>query len=307
MKGLELAREYYEAYGKPLLEGEFKEYKDRIAVGLVGHGSECFGFDDELSKDHDFEPGFCLWLTEEDDRLFGFKLFRAYQKLPKEFMGVKVQDTSLFGSASKGVHTIKEFYSFYTGTGEAPKTLSEWLSIPDYYLSEATNGEVFADPLGEFTAIRKKILTGMPEDVRLQKLASAVFNMAQAGQYNYKRCLLHGEKTAAGIALAKFAESTAHAVYLLNRAYMPYYKWAFRGIEKLPLLSGVSEILETLLFEPYNSERNLPLIEETAMQIADEIRNQGLSDRREDYLEPYAYCIKNRIKDSNLRNSPVML
>ena len=60
MKGIELARAFYEEYGKPMIERDFAEYSDRIAVGLVGRGSECYGFDDEISTDHDFEAGFCL-------------------------------------------------------------------------------------------------------------------------------------------------------------------------------------------------------------------------------------------------------
>ena len=54
MKGLELSREYYEKFGKPMLTENFPELLDKIAVGLCGSGSECFGFDDELSRDHDF-------------------------------------------------------------------------------------------------------------------------------------------------------------------------------------------------------------------------------------------------------------
>ena len=38
--GLSLAREYYEACGKPMLEEKFREYTGRIAVGLVGRGSD---------------------------------------------------------------------------------------------------------------------------------------------------------------------------------------------------------------------------------------------------------------------------
>lgn len=304
MKGLKLAEEFYNEYGKPMIEREFPQYKDRIAVGLVGHGSECFGFDDEISQDHDFDAGFCIWVTEGDEREYGFKLFRAYSKLPKEYKGVKINDTSLFGNEFKGVRSIRDFYSFYTGSGDIPKTLEEWLSIPDFYLAEATNGKVFCDPLGEFSRIREG-LKNRPEDVRLKKLASAVFLMAQSGQYNYARCFSHGEKGASAMALSKFVENTAHAVYLLNNAYMPYYKWMFRGMKNLPLLSELSSESETLLSSPYDFERNKILIEKISASVAEEIRRQGLSDRTDDYLEPYAYCIKNKIKDAVLRTSSI--
>ena len=221
MKGIELARAYYEACGKPMLDRGFADVRGRIAAGLCGHGSECFGFDDEISRDHDFEPGFCLWITEEDDRAFGFRLFRAYGKLPREFMGVTMRQKSLLGSEYKGVHTIRQFYSFYVGD-RLPETPGEWLQIPDFYLAEATNGQVFEDPLGEFTRIRQALLN-RPQDVRLKKLGSCVFHMAQLGQYNYARCMNHGEPAAAAVALSDFCKNAAQAVFLLNNAYAPYY------------------------------------------------------------------------------------
>ena len=87
MNGIELAKKYYEAYGIAMLEEQFGNVSDRIAIGLVGEGSECLGYDDAFSQDHDFEPGFCLWITAADERKFGFKLERAYTKLPKTFLG----------------------------------------------------------------------------------------------------------------------------------------------------------------------------------------------------------------------------
>lgn len=307
MKGLELSRAYYEEYGKPMLESEFADKLDRIAVGLAGHGSECFGYDDEISLDHDFEPGFCLWLTEEDERDFGFRLFRAYRRLPDEFMGIKIKEKSALGSDTKGVHTIKEFYSFYTGSAVSPKTLEEWMSVPDFYLAEATNGEIFSDPLGEFTKIREQLKNGRPQDVRLKKLASHVFYMAQTGQYNYERCINHGEKAAAATALADFAKHTARAVHLLNNAYAPYYKWLFRSMKELPILGNLSNDLEKLLSAPYNSDENCALIESIAQSVIKELTEQNLSNLYDNYLEPYAYCITSRITDGNLRNAPVML
>lgn len=304
MKGLDFARAYYEQFGRPMLERDFGDVRGRIAAGLCGHGSECFGFDDAVSRDHDFEPGFCLWLTAEDERAFGFRLFRAYSKLPKEFDGVKMENKSLFGSDFKGVHTIEEFYSFYTGGG-VPQTNEEWLAIPDFYLAEATNGQVFDDPLGEFTRVRQALLN-RPEDVRLKKLGSCVFHMAQLGQYNYARCLRHGEVAAAAVTRADFCKNAAQAVYLLNGAYAPYYKWLFRGMRELPIL-GAMEIELTALLQAPVDEHSMPLIEGIAARIAAALRDQGLSARRDDYLEPYAYDIGEHIRDGALRNSPVML
>ena len=87
MKGLELSRQYFEAVGLPMLEAQFTSELPRIAAGLVGEGSECFGFDDEISRDHDWGPGFCLWLREEDYAAFGARLQAAYQALPRSFAG----------------------------------------------------------------------------------------------------------------------------------------------------------------------------------------------------------------------------
>ncbi|MBQ9562362.1 MAG: hypothetical protein IJU99_02815, partial [Lachnospiraceae bacterium] len=66
MNGLELSRAYFEAFGRQMLEEQFPELLPHLAAGLFGSGSECFGFVDEVSRDHDFEPGFCIFLPGEE-------------------------------------------------------------------------------------------------------------------------------------------------------------------------------------------------------------------------------------------------
>ena len=85
MKGLELSRAFFEEYGMPMLQEEFPQLLMYLAAGLTGSGSECFGFDDEVSRDHDFEPGFCIFLPGEEvvSRKDAFRLERAYAKLPR--------------------------------------------------------------------------------------------------------------------------------------------------------------------------------------------------------------------------------
>ena len=56
-------------WGAPELKARFPELMSRAAVGLSGQGSDCLGFDDEFSRDHDYGPGFLIWLSDEDCEL----------------------------------------------------------------------------------------------------------------------------------------------------------------------------------------------------------------------------------------------
>ena len=310
MQGIELSKKYYEEFGREMIEKNFPEYKNRIAVGLVGNGSDCFGYDDELSKDHDFEPGFIMWLNDEDYDEINFKLFREYEKLPKEFLGLKRQATSFFGTGKYGVKRIGEFYSEFTGIKGAPSSWKDWMNIPEYSLAAATNGVVFKDNLGEFTEIRNEILNGMPEDVRLKKIAARAALMAQSGQYNYKRCMEHKEIGAASLALADFVKNAASIIFLLNKKHAPFYKWIFRRLMELEILSETTQDLDWIVnIENNNINKNeiCKKIESVSALIIEELKNQNLSYGEWDYLEPHAYEVMKRIKDEEIRNLHVMV
>ena len=300
MKAIELAREYYEKFGRSMIEEKFPQYSQRIAVGLCGHGSECFGFDDEVSRDHDYEPGFCIWLTDEDYREFGFRLSREYSRLPKEFGGIKLVQRSLGASKRNGVNTVSEYYRTYTGRNGEPESLYDWLYTPMYYFAEATNGEVFFDGPGEFTRIRNVIKYGMPEDVRLKKIAANAFMMAQTGQYNFERCLKHGEKGASRIALCEFVKHSVETIFLINKKYPPYYKWMFRAMRELNKGEEISGILESMMTA--DNATAVKLIEEVSSYVVGELKKCGLTELEGDYLEPHAYAVNDLIKDVNLRN-----
>ena len=310
MKGLELARAYYKEYGEPMLREKFPELLPLLAAGLAGSGSECWGFDDEISRDHDFEPGFCLFLPGEEivDRKAAFALERAYAALPREFMGLRRSLVSPVGGARHGVIRTADFMRDKVGAPDGELSLSQWLYLPDYSLAEAVNGEIFMDGYGEVTAIRGR-LRHRPEDVRLKKLAGNLLLMAQSGQYNYRRCLAHGETGAAQLAVSEFVKSTMAAVFLLNREYQPYYKWSFRAMRALPKLSLTAELLEYLLTtdnEPETSAEKSRVIEGIAEDLIAELRAQGLTQADCADLEKHAYSVNDRVADGQIRNMHVL-
>lgn len=163
-----------------MIAEKFKEYEDKIAVGFVGEGSERFGFDDIYSRDHDFGPGFSMWVTKSTYDLIGEKLQAEYEKLPKEYMGVRRMDTEM-AKGRLGVCLIGDFYEKYTGYRQSPEKVSQWIDIDDDKLATVTNGEVFRDNEGIFTDIRNHFRS-QPEKARIIKLAREVSKMAQTGQ-----------------------------------------------------------------------------------------------------------------------------
>lgn len=295
MNGLELSRAYYQAVRGDLLAA-YAPVCHRIALGMVGHGSECFGFDDALSRDHDFGPGFCLWLTDEDYDAFGANLRADYEHLPREFGGFAARLTSPRSGQRVGVFRIDDFYAQFLGAPELPISDADWLQIPEELLAAATNGEVFADPLGEFSRKRATLQAYYPDGVLRRKLAQAVARMAQSGQYNLPRALQRDEAAAALLAQAEFLRHACAAIHVLNRRYTPVYKWLLRSVRDLPRLGGLHQTLDQLARSPAGAVA--PWVETVCAAVLDELIAQGFTRPGDGFLEAHVDAILNRVPET---------
>ena len=305
MAFIDEARLLYEDRGREMIHTLLPEYEGLIAVGLAGHGSECFGFDDGISRDHDFYPGFSVWIDDKTDETAGVEISRVYRAI----CGRNVSERSALADNARGVHRIGDFYSRYTGSAGAPETWEQWLFVPEYALAEASNGQVWRDDLGKFSSERESILNGMPEDVRKKKIAARAVKMAQSGQYNFKRCLAHGQEGAAALALAEFVQTACSMIYLLNKKHMPYYKWAFKGMENLRRLGDMKDALEFLLTGEQDNDGKLikvGVIEDICAGIIREMKKQHLTDVDSDYMEPHAFSVMEHIDNVQIRSLHVM-
>lgn len=317
--GMQLAQSYWQTYGKPLLDQpKFAKYKNRIAAGLVGHGSECYGFDDEISRDHDFGPGFCLWLTNEDYAEIGADLQTAYDALPRKYAGFDSRNEtprakSCEGSKRVGVFSISEFFENLTGFPTAPSQNEPhlWLSLSESTLAAATNGKIFADPLGEFSKARQSFKL-MPDDVRISLISRRLGMISQAGQYNFPRMIARKDASAAWLSINEFVRATASIVFLLNNpvtaGYLPYYKWQFAALRKLSnrmasrlpeVCSKLESIMQLSSAACFGGDgfgeggKGAGLAQKQVSQIIDsicedivrELQYEGLSDCDETFLE----------------------
>lgn len=385
--GMALARAFWEQVVRPMIAERYPEYAPRIAAGLVGHGSECYGFDDAISQDHDFGPRCCLWLTDEDHAAIGERLQSDYEALPRSFtvdesrtiafddkmastpsansnktcgtgndnsandeapdvasdadcgsVGTRRADVDTNPMMARtpraqgagrreGVFSIGGFFESITGYRQAPPAdrPHEWLMLDEATLAAATNGAVFADPLGDFSATRQGF-KAMPDDVRLSLISRRLGMIAQAGQYNLPRMLERGDGAAAWLSIREFVDATASLVFLFNGpitvGYLPYYKWSFAALRRLSSriatrMADVCEQLENVMRlasaacyggEGFGEggkgsgpaiERIESAIEQICAQIVVELKREGLTRSDETFLEWQRPYVEEHIQSDN--------
>ncbi len=241
--GLALARKYYESFGRQMIEEDFSEYADKIAVGLVGRGSDCFGYDDEASRDHDWGPDFCMWVTDETYEEIGEALQQAYERLPGEFEGCR-RGAHVNGRNRRGVIRISDFYR---GLVEADSYEAiDWASVSDASLAAAVNGEEFRDEEGVFTAFRNRLKQGYPERMRYLKLAESAARFAQSAQYNYLRMLHRGDGLTACMMAWDGIKEAMKLQHYIEGKYPPHDKWLRRSLLESREGREVGRLLEEI-------------------------------------------------------------
>lgn len=282
--GLELGRELAHQVAQDI-ELNLPDLLPHICLALVGTGSECLGFDDAISEDHDFTKRCQLFLpadiyTANQDRLQSY--FKNY----------------VYGTVQ--IESISDFYRRYTLYPEGPQCDKEFRRVPQDLLCTATNGEVFLDNFGSFTHIRQRLLAYYPEDIRLRKIAYELNQLAQSGQYNLPRMLQRGDTIAASLALHEFVHHYMLLVHLLNKSYAPFYKWLYRHSCSLPILGNtVKHGIPELLDAPIRDTK--PHVDRLCNAIIQELQRNGLSTSPINFLTYQAKEVVQRIQDPLLR------
>lgn len=306
-KGLELSRKYFLETAEPKLKEAFPELYPRLAAGLCGNGSECFGYDDEVSRDHDWGQDFFLWVTEEDRGRIP-ELVSWKRNLLTFFPPEHPRTQSEYG-ASVTVMTCGDFYRQLVGTPDVPDDVLKWFRIPENNLAMCVNGDVFMDNAGVFTSIRRRFLEYFPEDFRLKKIAAKCMAIAQTGQYNLQRMALRKEPVTVYTVVSRFIDAVTGLVFLLNRVYRPYYKWENRMLRGLPVLGAdIGSLLERLVSVTGLSPEALDLQKDAVDRICRllhaELKRQGLTSSDDWFFSTHGEEARSRITHEVIRSLP---
>ncbi len=301
---IEKNRRFYDESVSVLIHEQFGEYEDRIAVGIAGEGSDCFGYDDLMSRDHDFGTGVCLWLTDEDMDRFGYSLSIAYNELvdsvERKYYTARLR-------SRRGVMTVHDFYSGILNTDcdvdNCRISEDQWRKLDHSCLKTAVNGEVFRDDPGVFTAFRRLLLSYYPDKIWKERIADKLHEFSANLQVNYSRCMARGDTVAAEICRIQGLKAAMELFFLLKREYPPYYKWTFRALSemdksgefagKIKELADMKchiEAWEGTLYHPDRinyKDRVISATESIASDIVELMVETGLTKVRNAYLESY--------------------
>lgn len=250
LNGRELSKLYFFEQGLPLLHKEFPQLTSRVAAGLLSGegvragGSEAAGFDDEISRDHNWGPRFFLIMTEQDRREFGADVqAHLNAELPDECHGFRLPATS-FPPDKCCVVTPEAIAQANVGFAEPPRRDADWLAIPEHRLFELTSGFVFYEPTPLITPVLDRFAY-YPDSVWRKRLAFVWFSLALGA--NGFRTARRGSVVSTQMFVAWMLECVMRAAFLLRRRYAPHRKWLFHAFTLLPgLPPGLVEKMEQI-------------------------------------------------------------
>lgn len=259
MKGIELSRLFYQNVVHPWLDRAFPSlWHD---AGIFGYGSELLGFDDDMSRDHNWGPRVQLVVTGADFAAHAVAIVDGFDAVkPATFLGEPIGYRSrphppivandALGRPSHGVEIFTAQGILRTRLALGPDTPLDaltWLSLSEQRLLELTAGEVFHHGLGDLTRLRET-LGQCPRDVTLYKLAAQWRRIADEQAF-VGRAGYVGDDLGSRIIAARLARDIMRIGFLLEGRYPPYAKWFGSAFARLASAKTLTPPLSAALAE----------------------------------------------------------
>lgn len=278
MKGVELSRLFYRDVVRPWLGDAFPSLAHDAAI--FGYGSELLGFDDEMSRDHNWGPRVQLVVSEPDFVAHAASIVDGFDAVkPPTFLGEPIGYRSrphppiiagdALGRPEHGVEVFTAAGILRTRLALDPATPLDapvWLSLPEQRLLELVAGEIFHDGLGELARL-KETFGRCPRDVVLYKLAAQWRRIADEQAF-VGRAGYVGDDIGSRIIASRLARDVMRIAFLLEDRYPPYAKWFGSAFAQLAGARELSPLLAAALAADRWEERQ-SFLGEAYLAVAD--------------------------------------
>lgn len=282
IKGLELSESFFNENKALLFKKIPSNAIEYITIGLFGFGSECYGVDDEISEDHDFDQGFII-LVEDSVPLTDFlKIKQAYDCLPKLY-----KRFCLLNQTKHGVHYMKEYLN-YLGVNDIK-------NISDESKALLLNGKLFYQGFAStFANLRYDIRKNSNYDFLID-LSLKALEINKYIPYNLKRSLDRGDLYTFKSLKNNLVNHLIEFYYIYHKMYLPHDKL------RLKLMDNNS-IIKKWIYYILDHDDISKLYEEISAKIIETLHNFNVIKRINTlYIEDYKEEITSFVKEWNIK------
>lgn len=282
---IDVSREFFDEIVKPILMKHFPAETAVTAFGVFGYGSEALRLDDELSRDHHWGLRIDALMPEGIFETRREVIMETLgRNLPDSYQGHSLREAHLAG-AGLAPDKLTAFLKRTIGLDRAPESYAEWLRIPEEDIIHVINGEVWHDPLGDFTAVRAALGQYYPEPVRLRRIAHWCRYFSGMGTYALKRAILRQNEFYATTRFSNAIRLGIQLAFLLDKQYFPYDKWVMAYFERLPRLSEpLLPLVNEAVTLSTSWERKLELLHQLSDVLDQTMVSDGLIKRHPRYV-----------------------
>jgi hypothetical protein len=233
LDGRELARQFHADVVAPVLARAMPRL--RYAAGRLGSGSDVLGFDDAMSRDHDWGCRLNLLVDSPDHGAVPQIRQLLERELPQSYRGYPVRfpvtwDTSL--SHKVDVATVAGFAEGRLGVNPTNGlSVLDWLVLTGQSVLEVTAGPVFTDRTTGLAPVRA-MLAWYPPNIERYVLAAGWQKIAQQMPMA-ARTADRGDELGSRVLGARLAGDLMWLAFVLSQQWPPYAKWrgtAFRAL-----------------------------------------------------------------------------
>lgn len=262
---IDISRAFFEEIVKPILQDHFPEETAQTAFGVFGYGSEVLGLDDEYSSDHHWGLRINALMP---NHLFERKNAEILQvvaaNMPASFQGYALRE-GLMGVKGLAITGLEGYLNQTIGLQHPPETYAEWLGVPEEDIIHIIAGEIWHDPSGRFSAVRREFEKYYPEPVRLRRIAHWCRYFSGMGSYALKRAILRHNEYYATITFSRALRWGVQIAFMLDKQYYAYDKWTMAFFKRLPRLhEPLQPIVDEAVKLSTSWERKLALLNQMA-------------------------------------------